>query len=85
MVKNWGKLAYPSFMENSDCVIFARGEEIWRGWCFFAWRDGRRQERDGLLQEISGFVTVGQDLQDVLCGFGCCIVIRTYLINVKKT
>jgi len=85
VLKNWGKMPYPKFMENSECVIAASGQEIWRGKCFFSWRNRVKRERDGALEESLAVATVSVDLQDVLGGLGCCIIIKTYLTTSNNT
>ena len=74
MGKAWGKLPYPAFMETTDCVIFGRGDgdvrELWRGKCYFGWRRRRRQERDGLSEELAGWASFGRDIRDELGGYG---------------
>ncbi|MCL2575132.1 MAG: hypothetical protein FWE33_01740 [Defluviitaleaceae bacterium] len=70
MLKNWGKLPYPKFLQNWDFGIFLSGEEVWRGWCYFGECVNVKRENDGVLQDVTAIATT--DCEKVLRVARCC-------------
>ena len=70
MMRNWGRLPYPKFMETTDCIILAHGEEVWRGLCYFAWRSRHVQQPDAQSTATTATATTDQDIVKILAGFG---------------
>ena len=71
VMKTWGKLPYPTFMENNDCAVFVGKEKLWQGKCYFSWRTKRAQAQDSLSRNLEGLATIRADLQDVFGGLRC--------------
>lgn len=69
MLKNWGKLAYPKFLENWDGALFLGDEEIWAGRCYFAWRNRLYRQKDGTVDHVSAKATTDVDFVDILKNF----------------
>ena len=84
MLKNWGKLVYPKFLENWDGEIRLGNATIWAGKCYFAWRSRGRHPKDGRHDDVVARATTDTDFVADLQGEGELIFKvnnRDFLVN----
>ena len=67
MVRDWGKMPYPKFMETSRAALVLGGEVLWSGMCYFAYKARVAVEKDGIIQSVDARLTTETDLSAFMC------------------
>ncbi|MCL2353223.1 MAG: hypothetical protein FWC69_01180 [Defluviitaleaceae bacterium] len=67
-MKNWGKLAYPKFLENDIASVESKdGQVLWKGPCYFAWGLRKDVDKNATGSNIAGRATSNdEDLGDIV-------------------
>jgi len=63
LVKNWGKMPYPKFLQTTYAKIIEDSECIWKGFCYFSWSMKKIQRNDGTEEKIFARATTDEDIR----------------------
>ena len=64
MVRDWGQMPYPKFLETSRAELACGDEVLWSGMCYFAYRARAVVEKDGVKQNVNARATMEADLTE---------------------
>jgi len=62
MLKNWGKLVYPKFLENWEGEVTSNDDTIWKGNCYFSWKSRGKRPKDGTQDNVTARATTDMDI-----------------------
>lgn len=65
---SWGRLVYPKFLENWDGAVYLGDVPVWKGSCYFAWRNKIKRQNDGKHQDVTAIATTDEDFAASLQG-----------------
>jgi len=60
--RNWNKMPYPKFLENTPMTVKDGENVLWQGKCYYAYRGRAKQAKDGGHDEVNARATTEADL-----------------------
>jgi len=66
MERNWQRLPYPRFLENTLGSLWCGQLKLWDGKCIFSFRGAVRRQGDGRQEDYTAVATMSADLTGII-------------------